>query len=40
MQSLNILLLDALFRDQRNMWLTRRRADRLGVIAVVLLPAQ
>lgn len=39
MQSLNILLLDALLRDKWNMWLARGYTDRLGVIAVVLLPA-
>jgi len=37
MQRLNVLLLDRLLRHERNMWLARRRADRLGVIAIVLL---
>lgn len=39
MQSLNILLLNALLRNNWNMRLACRRADRFGVIAVVLLPA-
>ena len=39
MQSLNILLLDALLWDEGNIRRPRGCADRLGVIAVVHLPA-
>jgi hypothetical protein len=39
MQRLNVLLRHGLFRDEGNVRPARRRADRLGVIAVVLLPA-
>ena len=39
MQSLNILLLDGLLRNQGNVWLTRSSADRLSVVAVILLSA-
>ena len=38
MQGLNVLLLDALSRDERDVWLACRGADRFRVIAVVLLP--
>ncbi len=37
MQRLDVLLLDGLLRDEGNVRLTRGRADRLGVVAVVLL---
>src|ERR1700730_8707660 len=38
MQGLDILLLDRLLRHQRDMQLARGRADRFGIVAVVLLP--
>ena len=38
MQSLDILLLDCLFRNKRNVRLSCGRADCLGVITVILLP--
>ena len=37
MQRLDVLLRNGLFRDERNVRLARCRADRLGVVAVVLL---
>jgi hypothetical protein len=37
MQRLDVLLLNGLFRDETNVRLARCRADRLGVVAVVLL---
>ena len=38
MQSLDVLLLNGLLRHQRDVCLARSSADRLGVIAVILLP--
>jgi hypothetical protein len=38
MQRLDILLLDRLLRDERNVCLARGRTNRLGVVAVILLP--
>lgn len=39
MPSLDILLLDRLFRDERDVRLACGGADRFSVVAVVLLPA-